>query len=217
MSENKKYCCPTCRRMVPISKEICPFCRTDNTDMIEKMSSSDKKKYSDSKSSKCSDDEYEEYNPEYEEYENYVPDMQELEQHDIEMFVDDDDNDNDDDDDDELEEDNEDIDNFIYEELNNEEYDDYDINNANDLQNASSNREKIKWTDEKLKEKPDYTKMYDKDGKYNANYDGYYDDVLPRISNEVDHILAGKEKAILKVIFSIVAIFGIILYLVLTL
>ena len=74
----------------------------------------------------------------------------------------------------------------------------------------------IKWTDEKEKPEPDYTKMYDENGNYNANYDNYYNDTLPRIQNEVDKLLKGKEKSIIKIVASIVGVIAIIVYLVLT-
>lgn len=82
---------------------------------------------------------------------------------------------------------------------------------------ASSRRSKINWTDEKPKPEPDYSKMYDQKNNYNANFDGYYNDTLPKIADEIDSLLAGKEKAILKIVFSIAAIFAIIVYLILTL
>lgn len=81
---------------------------------------------------------------------------------------------------------------------------------------SSSKRKKILWTDEEVKEEPDYSKMYDDNGRYNANFDGYYNDTLPKIAHEIDHVLKGREKSVLKVIFAIVAIIAIILYLILT-
>ncbi|MEE1256252.1 MAG: hypothetical protein UHN47_07040 [Lachnospiraceae bacterium] len=81
---------------------------------------------------------------------------------------------------------------------------------------SSSKRKKIPWTDEEVKEEPDYSKMYDDSGRYNANFDGYYNDTLPKIAHEIDHVLIGREKSVLKVIFVIVAIIAIILYLILT-
>lgn len=81
---------------------------------------------------------------------------------------------------------------------------------------AATKKKKIAWTDEKPKEEPDYSKMYDEQGQYNANFDGYYNDTRPKIANEIDRTLAGREKAVLKVIFAIVAIVAIIVYLILT-
>lgn len=81
---------------------------------------------------------------------------------------------------------------------------------------TTKNRESIAWTDEPVVESPDYSKMYDSNGVYNANFDHYYDDTIPAIQNEVDRLLKGRERTILKIIGSVVAIFAIICYLVLT-
>lgn len=81
----------------------------------------------------------------------------------------------------------------------------------------ASHRSKISWDDEDPnKESGNFTEMFNEKGQYQANYDGYYNDTLPKIINEIDHVLVGKEKAILKAVTSVVAIFAIIIYLVLT-
>ena len=59
--------------------------------------------------------------------------------------------------------------------------------------------------------------MYDAAGTYNPNYDGYYNDTLPQIADEIDSLLAGKEKTVLKAVFSLTSIAAIIAYLILTL
>ena len=74
--------------------------------------------------------------------------------------------------------------------------------------------QKIKWKDEKEKPLPKED-MY-KNGVYNPNYDGMYNDTLPRIEHELDNLKSGKEKMIFRIIFGFIAIFGIIVYLVLT-
>lgn len=95
--------------------------------------------------------------------------------------------------------------------------DDTDFTEDHDLSStATKNREAIAWTDEPVVESPDYSKMYDSNGVYNANFDHYYDDTIPAIQNEVDRLLKGREKTILKIIGSVVAIFAIICYLILT-
>lgn len=80
-----------------------------------------------------------------------------------------------------------------------------------------SHRSKIAWDDERTMDQPEtYTEMFNEKGQYQANYDGYYNDTLPKIKDEIDRALAGKEKAILKGIFSILGIIAIIVFLVLT-
>ena len=88
--------------------------------------------------------------------------------------------------------------------------------NTNNI-NSKKSHSGIKWRDEKPKPDVDRSAMFDENGNYNANYDGYYNDTLPKIQNEVDRLLANKEKTILKVVACIVGIAGIIVYLVLTL
>lgn len=75
----------------------------------------------------------------------------------------------------------------------------------------------ITWNDEKNKARKEKTPAYDENGIYNPNHDGYYDDILPRINDEVDRILINRQKSVLKVVAGIVAIFAIIAYLILTL
>lgn len=77
-------------------------------------------------------------------------------------------------------------------------------------------RAKIDWEDEKKNEPASTDNMFDENGVYNANYDGYYNDTLPKIANEVDNLLKDREKAILKAVAAVVAVFGVIVYLILT-
>lgn len=80
-----------------------------------------------------------------------------------------------------------------------------------------SHRAHIPWSDEKKQTSPcNFTDMFNENGIYQANYDGYYNDTLPKIQNEIDNILLGKEKTILKAVFSVVGIIAVIIYLVLT-
>ena len=81
---------------------------------------------------------------------------------------------------------------------------------------APNKHAKIQWSDEVSPDTPDYAAMYDESGTYNPNYDGYYNDTLPKIADEIDSLLAGKEKTILKAVFSLDAIAAIIVYLILT-
>lgn len=96
-----------------------------------------------------------------------------------------------------------------------------DHDQATDHSTLSSHtiyKEKINWEDEKNNQKEHRTeKKTLPNGKYNANYDGYYDDITPKIANEVDKILANREKLILKIIGGIAAIFATIVYFVVTL
>lgn len=85
------------------------------------------------------------------------------------------------------------------------------------LQKTQVHREKIPWNDETPKTPADVSDMYDAKGNYVSNYDHYYDDTVPKIADEVDRILANREKNILKIIGSIIAIFAVIVYLVITL
>lgn len=77
-------------------------------------------------------------------------------------------------------------------------------------------RSPIDWEDEREKPETEYTEMFDEKGVYQANYDGYYNDTLPKIKNEIDRALANKERIILKGVFSVVAVVAIIVYLIIT-
>lgn len=82
---------------------------------------------------------------------------------------------------------------------------------------SEAHRSPIDWRDEKNHDTPSsYTEMFNENGVYQANYDGYYNDTLPKIQGEIDRILAGREKTFLKVVFTIIVIFAIIIYLILT-
>lgn len=82
---------------------------------------------------------------------------------------------------------------------------------------TSANRDKIHWTDEEHEDTSDHAPMYDSNGEYNPNYDHYYDDRKAKIDSALESLSNGKEKAILKILFGIAAIIGIIVYLILTL
>lgn len=81
---------------------------------------------------------------------------------------------------------------------------------------GETHRIPIDWKDEKNRKEPEYTEMFNEKGEYQANYDGYYNDTLPKLQNEIDRALASKEKIILKGIFALVVIIAIIVYLVVT-
>lgn len=82
---------------------------------------------------------------------------------------------------------------------------------------SEAHRSPINWKDERDRDTSgSYTEMFNENGIYQANYDGYYNDTLPKIQGEIDRILAGREKAVLKVVFTIIVIFAIIVYLILT-
>lgn len=82
---------------------------------------------------------------------------------------------------------------------------------------SEAHRSPIDWRDEKNRDTSgSYTEMFNENGIYQANYDGYYNDTLPKIQGEIDRILAGREKIFLKVVFTIIVIFAIIVYLILT-
>ena len=83
--------------------------------------------------------------------------------------------------------------------------------------NTQDKRSKIQWSDETSHSTVDYASMYDAAGTYNPNYDVYYNDTLPQIADEIDSLLAGKEKIVLKAVFSLTSIAAIIAYLILTL
>ena len=81
----------------------------------------------------------------------------------------------------------------------------------------SAKRDKIQWTDEEHKDTSNHAPMYNPDGEFNPNFDHYYDDNEAKIESALDSLSNGKEKAILKILFGIAAIIGIIVYLILTL
>lgn len=96
-----------------------------------------------------------------------------------------------------------------------------DANHSEEHENTISSsgevhRSPIDWQDSTEKPETEYTEMFDEKGVYQANYDGYYNDTLPKIANEIDRALANREKIILKGIFSVVAVVAIIIYLIIT-
>ena len=82
---------------------------------------------------------------------------------------------------------------------------------------TSASRDKIHWTDEVHENTSNHEPMYDSNGEYNPNYDHYYDDKEAKIDSALESLSNGKEKAILKILFGIAAIIGVIVYLILTL
>ena len=218
-----KFNCTNCRRLIDLHLEKCPFCGTPNNNVKNKSTTNNSARKPasaarpvqrmqnisvDEMNSLFTDEEIEEQivipttepepptivsNIDDEEYEEYVPTDIENEEN---------------------EENEEDKEEKQVINKNNEKA--KSTEEFTETLQATSKRKKINWTDEERKEEPDYSKMYDENGRYNANFDGYYNDTLPKIANEIDHVLAGREKAILKAIFTIVAIIAIILYLILT-
>lgn len=79
-----------------------------------------------------------------------------------------------------------------------------------------TNRSRIDWEDEKKESVEHFTEMFNDQGIYQANYDGYYNDTLPKLQGEADRALADRGKAIMKAIFTFIGIIAIIVYLVLT-
>lgn len=82
---------------------------------------------------------------------------------------------------------------------------------------SSDHRASIAWKDEQHEPVKEKNPITDERGNYNANHDGYYDDILPKINGEVDRILANRDKTIMKIIGALVGIAAIIVYLVITL
>ena len=216
--------CTNCRRLIDIHKDTCPFCGTPNPKSNNTTANSNPKPAAHNKAvqrmqnisieemnSLLADTEMEQIEDMEVMEEIEIPDMKEEQTKSINSI-----------DDEEYEEyiPSENVDIYVDEDEETEHS--KSIEKENDSEDftetlqSSSKRKKIPWTDEEKKEEPDYSKMYDEKGRYNANFDGYYNDTLPKIANEIDHVLAGREKAVLKVIFGIVAIIAIILYLVLT-
>ncbi len=91
-----------------------------------------------------------------------------------------------------------------------------EVSNNTISSSGEVHRSPIDWNDDRGKKEPEYTEMFDEKGEYLANYDGYYNDTLPKIKNEIDRTLANREKIILKGVFSVFAVIAIIIYLVIT-
>ena len=239
---NKKISCPKCRRSYDNKIEYCPYCGTVNPLMdedakaeIEQEEALSEQKPQVKKSIPIKpvqkkaptpppkpepepevDDEYDdsEYAEEYaeDEYDEGYDDG-EIEYEGEESYEDEEDSEYDEDYEDEQYEgydDEEDPSEEGYEDEEDEE------NMASEL-TEDEKRIPINWTDEKKKEKKDNSPAYYEYGKYQSNFDGYYNDTKAKIDNEIDNLAAGKEKAILKVVFGVVAVIGVIVYLILTL
>ena len=210
--------CMKCRRLIAIEQEKCPFCGTPNNYMKSKKTSTNNA----SEPASATRPVQRMQNISIEEMNSLITETEEQE-----VFPHSDSDGNSDEkifinkiDDEEYEEyipsEHEDTDEEDSEVKSSVDENEKTEKNFTETFQSSSKRKRISWTDEEDKEEPDYSKMYDENGHYNANFDGYYNDTLPKIKNEIDHVLAGREKAVLKVIFTIVAIIAIILYLILT-
>lgn len=200
-----KYNCPSCRRLVDITSPCCPYCKTPNS-LYKKTQSSTKEDNSKDLNLEVADDVGEELFDDFnidnkpsaqnaKRKNTNVPDVNGMDDADSE---------------------------YILPKKNLESVSDTSTapsrHSSDSLSSQSEEREKIQWSDEKKKSAASDPKdMYNTKGEYNANHDGYYDDILPKISDEVDKILLNKEKTILKIIGAVVIIFGIIVYLVVTL
>lgn len=91
-----------------------------------------------------------------------------------------------------------------------------ETNGNEQLHDASNKRKKIPWSDETVVEEQNPLNGIE-DGKYNPNFDHYYDDVKLKIDGEIETLTLGKEKAILKVIASFLGVIGVIVYLIVSL
>lgn len=194
-----KYNCVSCRRLVDIKQESCPFCNTPNP-YLKKVPQEETKKVQDT----VGEDLFNDFDTADEL--TAKPVQAPLKRVSVESKT--------------AAEESKDEDDYILPKQTHAPASEKhaEPKDTASLSGQSDAHEKIEWTDEKKNERTYTSKdMYDEKGKYDANYDGYYDDILPKISNEVDKILQNKEKTILKIIGSVVIIFGIIVYLVVTL
>lgn len=191
-----KYKCPNCKRAVDINKEFCPFCSTPNPNIATKTTSSendDESYFEESMMDDFFEEEMQKAQDEISPADDKLQDEDEIEElYNEDSFSDD----------------------FADENID-DENDNYSSTISNS--NHTIKREKIKWTDEADQNTASSEEMFNDQGIYNANYDGFYNDTLPKIADEVDNLLKSKEKAILKVAASIVGILAIIVYLTLTL
>lgn len=199
-----KYNCPSCRRLVDITSPCCPYCKTPNS-LYKKQQSTSKDEPMKNLEMETADNVGEELFDTFNS-DNASSNRNIKKSHTNTQNVDSVDDDSD---------------YILPKEKTNAASNSAASSSKKTAESLSSQtevREKIQWSDEKIKPiSSDPKDMYSADGKYNANHDGYYDDVLPKISDEVDKILLNKEKTILKIIGAVVIIFGIIVYLVVTL
>lgn len=220
-----RYNCKNCRRLIKVGIDVCPYCGTvNNSEKIPQKTINNqtetiqqpRKNTSNNNKGVINIDELDN------EYEEYVPSQENSDDVNASSSTDEQ-NENDENSSSsfaqELEEYDDDEDNTDVV----MESDDLSISESNYNENTETNdsdlhetKRTIKWKDEKKVQTPDYTKMYNDKGVYNANFDGYYDDVLPKIDGELDKIMINKDKTFIKVVFSIVAIIAIIIFLVLT-
>jgi len=200
-----KFNCPNCRRLVSVSAEYCPHCGNE----VNFNTSNQKKNTSPNNTTKPSAPAPNIKKMEYEELPDITEEKEDFLEEEINISTPPVSNQTE-----------------TYSEAFSEQEDEPEIpyndensyNNNESLSMANLNNDKrtpISWSDTEKKENVDISKAYI-NNKYEANYDGYYNDVLPKIQDEVDSLLKGKEKTILKIIFSIIGICGIIVYLVLT-
>lgn len=208
---NKKILCAHCRRSYPSNEPLCIFCGEQNPALSSKPNSSKMLKNNHLSVDDILTQDTPSDNDEYEENE-YETDSVPAVGEDDEFATDTEEEYGDEYSETETFEDNEDEEVEEYVPVKNRKPVVRDLSST-----GNSERVAINWSDEKVKATPDYTKMYDKNGNYNANFDGYYDDTLPRIQNEIDNLLKGKEKTILKIVCSVVGVIAVIIYLILTL
>ena len=199
-----KYNCPSCRRLVDITSPCCPYCKTPNS-LYKKQQSASKDEPMKELEMEAADDVGEELFDTFNS-DNTSSNRNKKDSHTNTQNVDSVDDDSD----------------YILPKKKTNAASNSAASSskktAEFLSSQSEEREKIQWADEKNKSvASDPKDMSNTKGEYNANHDGYYDDILPKISDEVDKILLNKEKTILKIIGAVVIIFGIIVYLVVTL
>lgn len=244
MANNNKCKCKKCKRTISVSDAFCPYCSSPNPLAAEqqtplKAKPKQKEPLKDDLEDFLSDtdldineqdevdaDDLDEFS--YEETEEEEPDLDYEETESEEPEYEEPDND-------EPEYEEPDLEDLDYQE-DYDEYENYEENYGGSNQNVTDDvnkgktrnvvndinsksrdgRTPINWTDEDPPEKKDFSKLYDENGVYNPNYDGFYNDTLPKIQNELDSLIAGREKTILKIVFGFVAIIGIIIYLILT-
>ena len=242
---NKKINCPKCRRLYDKTIKFCPYCGEENPLMQEGVEQEEEQeeplkkqgpkiektaKAVQRKSPVVVPKEPEPVEePEEEEYDDseYAEDYTDDEYDDSEGFYadenvdeeeyEDDDEAGDEEYEDEESEEYDSDEEYEEEDEESEEYedDDYEEQGNSEL-TEEEKRIPIDWSDEKKKAPKKVSEEYNENGEYQPNFDGYYNDTKAKIDNEIDNLTAGKEKAIIKVIFGFAAVIGIIVYLVLT-
>ena len=243
----KKISCSKCRRSYDNKIEFCPYCGSPNPLFAKATPvAADKPIKSATVKKQVSKKPVPEPEPEIDEYDvsdefdttqgEYLPDEYLPDEDDGEEAVEDegafypeenaDEGSFDSDDDEDDEEYDEDNGEYGNDEANEDEeepefsesYDDLDSEEAShSVLTNNTKRERIEWTDEEPVDASNNEDMYDENGKYNPNYDHFYDDTKAKIQNELESLASGKEKAILKIVGGVVAVIAVIVYLILTL